>query len=179
MNDWLALSIEYANQRNYLDDLFRVYPTIPENVRDVNAEIWQRVEQAFDEKDNLKLINSLLQLELFPIKDSYVAYLKRDANSIHRNPKTIARICGRIYEMGIDKTYERASEPKETNRQIGPLFKRWMCNKSLGIEPIKLDKFMATEENAILDASDAEMQKYAKMHLHYELDKGLDLIARF
>ena len=29
MNPWLELSIEYANQRSYLDDLFRVYPTIP------------------------------------------------------------------------------------------------------------------------------------------------------
>ena len=30
MNPWMALSIEYANQRSYLDDLFQVYPTIPE-----------------------------------------------------------------------------------------------------------------------------------------------------
>ena len=27
---WLKLSIEYAQQRNYLDELFRVYPTIPD-----------------------------------------------------------------------------------------------------------------------------------------------------
>ena len=30
MNPWLKLSIEYANQQSYLDDLFKVYPTIPE-----------------------------------------------------------------------------------------------------------------------------------------------------
>ncbi|NLC10820.1 MAG: restriction endonuclease, partial [Firmicutes bacterium] len=29
MNCWLGLSIEYANKRSYLDDLFQVYPTIP------------------------------------------------------------------------------------------------------------------------------------------------------
>jgi hypothetical protein len=28
MNNWTKLSIEYANQRSYLDDLFQVYPTI-------------------------------------------------------------------------------------------------------------------------------------------------------
>ena len=27
MNKWTKLSIEYANQRSYLDDLFQVYPT--------------------------------------------------------------------------------------------------------------------------------------------------------
>lgn len=35
MNHWLELSIEYANQRSYLDDLFQVYPIIPEGVREV------------------------------------------------------------------------------------------------------------------------------------------------
>jgi NAD(P)H-flavin reductase len=32
MNNWTELSIEYANQRSYLDDLFHVYPTIPDGV---------------------------------------------------------------------------------------------------------------------------------------------------
>ena len=103
MNHWLELSIEYASQRNYLDDLFRVYPTVPEGIREINSETWERVKQSFDEKDNAGLIKSLLHLELFPIKDSYVAYLKRDAGAIERNPATVARLCGRLYEMGLDK----------------------------------------------------------------------------
>jgi hypothetical protein len=28
INKWTSLSIEYANQRSYLDDLFAVYPTL-------------------------------------------------------------------------------------------------------------------------------------------------------
>jgi len=28
MNKWTTLSIEYANQRSYLDHLFQVYPTV-------------------------------------------------------------------------------------------------------------------------------------------------------
>ncbi|WQR97940.1 hypothetical protein KVC81_00355 [Helicobacter pylori] len=35
MNYWTKLSIEYANQRSYLDDLFQVYPTIPEGLREI------------------------------------------------------------------------------------------------------------------------------------------------
>ena len=40
MNHWTELSIEYANQRSYLDDLFQVYPTIPEGIRDINEKTW-------------------------------------------------------------------------------------------------------------------------------------------
>ena len=93
------MSIEYAAQRSYLDDLFHVYPTIP--------------------------------------------------------------------------------EPKETNRQIGPLFKRWLRNKSLGVEPLKLDDFLKAKGNAILDAGDAEMMAFARKHLNYRHNKGLDFIGRF
>lgn len=32
MNYWTQLSIEFANQRNYLDELFKVYPTIQTTV---------------------------------------------------------------------------------------------------------------------------------------------------
>ena len=179
MNHWLELSIEYANQRNYLDNLFRVYPIIPEDIREIRAETWERVEQTFAERDNVALIQSLLKLDLFPIKDSYVAYLKRDAGAIERNPATVARLCGRLYEMGLDKIYERASEPKETNRQIGPLFRRWLNRQALGIRPVKLDDFVKTRDNAVLDGSDAELKEYAARHFNYSLEKGLDLIARF
>ncbi len=130
MNRWIELSIEYANQRSYLDDLFQVYPTIPEGIRDIDKEIWVNVEQAFTHKDNNALIRELLKLDLFPIKDSYVAYLKRDKSAINRNPRTVNRICGRLYEMGLDKIYERSSEPKETNRQIGPMFREWLRKKA-------------------------------------------------
>lgn len=179
MNPWLKLSIEYANQRSYLDDLFKVYPTIPEWIRDINKKIWSNVESAYQNQDNAKLIKHLIELDLFPIKDSYVAYLKRDKNSISRNPATINRICGRIYEMWIDKVYENCSEAKETNRQMGPAFRNWLRKKSLGIEPIKLNDFLSSNNNAILDEWDAGMMRFAQEHLWYERNKGLDFIGRF
>lgn len=175
----MKMSIEYANQRNYLDDLFQVYPTIPEGIRGVNNKGWQKVEKSFKEKDNIELIKNLLDLDLFPIKDSYVAYLKRDKSSIKRNPATINRLCGRLYEMGINEIFERCSEPKETNRQIGPLFRRWINNKSLGVMPVKLEEFIGSTDNAILDASDKEMKDFAKQHLDYKINKGLDFVGRF
>ena len=141
MNYWTGVSIEFANQRNYLDELFKVYPTVPEGIRDINQQKWQQVEAYFNSKDNIELVKSLLSFELFPIKDSYVAYLKRDSSAILRNPATINRLAGRIYELGLDKLYEKCSEPKETNRQIGPLFKRWLLQGTLGLPILPLAEF--------------------------------------
>lgn len=179
MNHWTELSIDFANQRNYLDELFSVYPTIPESIRDIDKNLWQQVEQFFQAKNNVELLNVLLKMDLFPIKDSYTAYLKRDSSSISRNPNTVDRLCGRLYEMGLDKIFERCSEPKETNRQIGPLFRRWLNNNGLGVTPVALEKFSSSENNAILDASDSQMMEFAKQNLGYKHNKGLDFVARF
>lgn len=179
MNYWTELSIEYANQRSYLDDLFQVYPTIPDGIREINLDRWKDIEIAFENKDNENLIKEFLKLEIFPIKDSYVAYLKRDSTSILRNPKTINRICGRIYEMGLDKIFERCSEPKETNRQIGPFFRRWINAKASGIKPVSLEEFISTKNDAILNGSDKQLLDFASSKLNYKYSKGLDFIGRF
>lgn len=179
INPWTQLSIDYANQRSYLDDLFRVYPTIPEGIRDIDEVLWKEVEKSFKKHDNLGLLESLLKLELFPIKNSYVAYLRRDQGALNRNPATVDRLCGRLYEMGINKIFEGASKPKETNTQIGPLFKRWLNKKALGIQPVKLDEFLKAKGNVVLAAGDAEMMRFARGHLNYRHNKGLDFIGRF
>jgi hypothetical protein len=179
MNYYTQLSIDYASQRSYLDDLFQVYPTIPDGIRDIDTKLFSQVEDSFHNQDNLKLLSTLLKMDLFPIKDSYIAYLKRDKESILRNPKTVNRICGRLYEMGLEKIYEKCTEPKETNRQIGPMFKRWMNSKALGLHPSRPGDFFNTTGDAILDATDKEMMDIAKEKFGYNRNKGLDFIGRF
>ena len=90
MGYWTDLSIEFANQRNYLDELFKIYPTIPEGIREINEHQWFHIEKSFNQSDNVSLINHLLKLDLFPIKDSYVAYLKRDSDAVLRNPRSLS-----------------------------------------------------------------------------------------
>ncbi|AQQ09921.1 Tsp45I type II restriction enzyme [Sedimentisphaera cyanobacteriorum] len=179
MNRYLELSIEYANQRSYLDDLFSVYPTIPEGIRDIDQQAWGKVEAAFNEGNNYELIRRLLEFDLFPIKDSYVAYLRRDKSALERNPKTTNRLAGRLYEMGLDLIYQKCSEAKETNRQIGPMFRKWAASKSLGLMPCSLEEFVSNNEDAVLKGSDVHLMRFAKEHLGYNHNKGLDLVARF
>ena len=179
MNYFLSQSIELANAKNYLDELFRVYPMSPDTLREIDTQKWAIFETQFKQNNQTKTIESLLDFELFPIKDLYVAYLRRDRSAIERNPMTIARICGRLKEMGLDEIYKNLSQPKETNRQIGPLFKRWVNSGALGLMPVSLQEFKSTNDNAILNASDLAMQDFAHESLGYENQKGLDFIARF
>jgi len=179
MNRWTELSIQYANQRSYLDDLFRVYPCIPEGIRDLDPERWARVEEAFQSRDSARLMGTMLDMDLFPIKDSYVAYLRRDRAAIGRNPATVARLCGRLYEMGLPQIHERCSEPKETNRQIGPLFRTWLGKGGLGVRPLVEKDFLRCAGNAVLAGSDRQLADFARERLHYTGGKGLDLVARF
>jgi hypothetical protein len=178
MNYWTDLSVQLASQRNYLDELFAVYPLAPDVIRQPNEATWHHVETAFQSRNDQQLLENLLKLDLFPIKDSYIPYLRHDRTAIGRNPETAKRICGRLYELGLEKIYARSSEPKETNRQIGPLFKRWLNQKTLGLPIVTELEFVATSENAILSGSDAQLKQFAKDHLNYNGEKGLDFIAR-
>ena len=81
--------------------------------------------------------------------------------------------------MGLNKIYESCSEPKETNRQIGPMFRIWLKQKPLGVQPVQLEQFMANDEDAILDASDRSMMMFASQNLGYKHNKGLDFVGRF
>ena len=180
MNHWTELSVELANQRNYLDLLFKVYPMSSNIRREINQNRWNKIENSFNDKNNEALIRELLKLELFPIKDSYVAYLKRDESSISRNPNIINRLAGALYEMGLDNIYEKCTEPKETNRQMGPLFKRWISTGTLGAPVFdNVKNFLESDGNAILNTSDTEMEKFAREYLGYNHEKGLDFVARF
>ena len=179
MNYFTQQSIELANQRNYLDLLFSVYPLSPDSIREVNARIWEKVERHYTQNNNKELLKALLELNLFPIKDGYVPYFRRDRSAIDRNPATVDRICGRIKELGLERLYEKCSQPKETNRQMGPLFRRWVQSGTLGVVPVPEPIFTQDDNNAILMGSDAQLKAFAQTHLGYSRDKGIDFIARF
>ena len=179
MNFWTELSIIYANQKSYLDDLFQVYPTIPNGIREINSTIWSEVENAFHEKNNIKLIKNLLLLEKFPFKDSYVNFFRLDDSSFQRNPQTINRLAGMVYSMGLEKLFDESSEPKETNTQIGGKFNNWLNKGVLGVLPVEESVFLSNNENAILKGGDKKLTSFSQQHFSYTKDKGLDFVARF
>ena len=179
MNYFTQQSIELANQRNYLDLLFSVYPLSPDTIRKIDMNVWSRIEKHYNSTNNIELFRALLDLKLFPIKDGYVPYFRRDKSAIERNPQTVNRICGRVRELGLDGLYEKCTQPKETNRQMGPLFRRWIESGTLGLFPVEETEFTNNSNNAILSGSDKQLKTFANKHLGYTRNKGVDLIARF
>jgi hypothetical protein len=180
MNLWTRKSIELANQRNYLDLLYKIYPMSVNLTRELSNEKIDTIKQCFQKKDNVTLIETLLKNEIFPVKDSYVAYLKKDKTSASRNPNTIARLSGLLYELGIDEIIARSSAPKETNRQMGQLFKNWVDNNSIGVTlTTDWNKFLDSEENIILSSGDTNKKDFAEKYLGYTRNKGLDFIGKF
>ena len=110
MNYWTKLSVDFAQQRNYLDELYKVYPITPNLRREIPKKREDKVREAFENNNNVMLVKELLELDLFPIKDSYVAYLKRDRSAIDRNPQTINRIAGTLFQMGIEEIIDKVEK---------------------------------------------------------------------
>jgi len=178
MNIFLKQSLDYAQQRSYLDDLFTVYPTINNRIRNINTKKWDDVEMAYEQKDKEALIMALLKMPLFPLKDSFVAFLKEDKSAIKRNPKTVERLALDILKMSRKELHDKCSKPKESNRQQGPAFMRFLKNEDFGIEKMSLEKFSQTEKDAILIANNSEMLRFANEHLFYNHPKSPDFIGR-
>ena len=180
MNLWTQKSIDLACQSNYLDQLYRIYPMSVNLRRELSQQTQDEIRTYLDNKDGKNLLNVLLKQEIFPIKDSYVAYLKRDKTAIERNPATVSRLAGMLIEMGFDEILDKTTTPKETNRQIGPMFKNWLANGALGVPVTDIpNEFLTHQGNIVLNASDAAMAHFAQSNLGYQHHKGLDFIAKF
>lgn len=179
MNKHLKESIELANNFDYLDRLYAIYPISHNLRRNIPKITLDKLEYAYNSQDNLLLLKEALKLNLFPLKDSYVAFLRKDEKFIEQNPKTVDRLAGSMYELGWDKFLNNITEPKESNRQMGSAFREWIKKKPLGILPVKIDKFIKDNSNAILDCSDDEAKNFALNEFGYDRNKGLDFVARF
>ena len=188
MNIWTQRSIDIANQSDYLDQLFKVYPLSANEKRELTPDVIKQIKQYMAEHNSKSLINLLLDqvkgkngadTHPFPIKYSYVSYLKNDRSAIERNPKTVERIAGYLYDMGLENIIEKTSSPKETNRQMGPLFKNYIDKGTLGVPVVKTEEqFMANDSDMIFNCPDTYGQHFAAKYLGYKRDKGLDFIAR-
>lgn len=181
MNLWLEKSIELANQRNYLDLLYKVYPTTQNLRREISDECLNKIESIYNSSEKIagNLLKELLKHELFPIKDSYIAYLKRDSAAIHRNPLTVARIENILYQMPLKEIIDNMTLPKESNRQIGPMFKNYIKNNLTCYKITSdIDEFLDTNTLVLFNGADSEMLNLAKNHFGYDRVKGLDFMAK-
>lgn len=179
MNYWTEKSIEIANEGDYLDRLYNIYPMANNECRNIAPDVIDTINRAIEDQDDTTLISYLLKQELFPIKDSYVAYLRKDSDAILRNPEIVNRITDRIYGMGAEEVIRRIREPKETNRQMGPLFNNWLKHGELGINLVETETaLLENKADCVFIGSDQAKMEFAHKYLGYNRKKGLDFLAR-
>lgn len=177
MNKWIKKSAILANAPGYLDKLQSVYPVTLTQERAIPEEVVQELKKIFDLRDDEKLIMQLLSFDKFPIKDPYVAFLRRNKGVfVKRNPETVKRICEQLYSLGFNGMLKGMKEPKEFNRQIGVLFKKWL--PTLGFPIVTEPEFERHQGVCLLSGSDNFLKTYAQNKLGYDIDKGIDMIAK-
>ena len=120
-----------------------------------------------------------VDMPLFPLKDSYVAFLKQDRGAIARNPQTVERLSRRLYDMGINRLLSEVQQPKEANRQMGQRFRSWLTSGSLGVPCLSAGGFLSSGQNCILAGGDSALKGFAQQKLNYISPNGLDLVAKF
>jgi len=177
MNYWVKNSIDLASKPGYLDNIYNVYPMEVGDIRQFPKELRNKIKLACEAGDKLDLIKLLLNnLDLFPIKDSYIAFLRRNKGALDINPGTVERIGGRLLNMGFNEIIKASSQPKETNRQIGPLFHRWI--PKLGYPVLSEQDFLNHKGVAFLEGSDTYLKDFSNKYLKTKLKKGLDLLLK-
>lgn len=182
MNEYIRKSLDLSKE-NYLDLLLDIYPMDEEPRRVIPNNKKTNIRNFICSQDKVSLILELLTLELFPIKDSYIAFLKRSANPrqvLENNPNTIERLGNRLINMGYDEIIDECSKPKETNRKIGPMFKNWIGTLSSTYNITTSENAILNNTNGIiiLNTSDDNMKRFATQHLGYTINKGIDFIAK-
>lgn len=176
---WTELSIQRAMTSSYLDDLFKIYPISEPRPRQISTVLTDKIKESFNKQDNLSLISNLLELEKFPFNDAYVSFIRSFPQAIEKNPKTINRLAGRCYELGLENLLKSAEKPKESNTQMGPLFKEWIKKGTIGLPLHQTEsEFNSDPDNCIYLAPDNQLKEFAKEHCKYTIDKGLDLVAK-
>lgn len=175
MNEWSQRTVNLVTEENYLDRLQEVYPH-EEGARDFDEEALTLIRESFAVRDNTGLLNKLLDLERFPYKDSYVGFLRKDRGAIARNPQVVARICNRLYEMGIDGVITGVTQLKEANTRRGNQFSGWTRAqfKWVGVEEFR----RSTQGIVMLDATELEARNFCNTEMGVGISKRPDMVVK-
>lgn len=183
MDKWVQKSINLAKSKYYLDRLMEIYPPDEISRGKIIEEESPSLKEIFQEKNCTKLVKELIRLKKcgfkFPIENPYISFLSHYEDAIDKNPRTIKKICDKIFEMNYDELKERLEAPKKASRRIGPMFKTWLKNSFIFLDINEFNKI--NNKIIFLNGGDKFLKEYAKGELKCrfrELSKGLDFVAK-
>lgn len=192
MNEWTKKSIDLANLPGYMDAIVKVYPFKLGDRRPVDNKIKKELKKLYSDGKNVELLLKLLELKKFPIDHPYVGFFKAEHRNsrkklLEKNPAALNKIIdvlrsqNRDNKTGFDGMIIGSEEPIAMNRQIGPLFGKYVENLCQQHEYSYLqeDEFReSTEGISVLNAGDKKAKEFAKENLDYTINKGLDIVAK-
>lgn len=179
MNEWVKKSIDLANSKGYLDQLFNVYPISERGLRDIPDKIKKEVIKYYNKKNKILLIENLLKLKKFPFDDPYIASLRMNIKNLKNNPRTIDRIGKKLLSMSAQKLIKGSRQAISPSKQFGNAFKSWLVKS--GYEFLEEDEFEEADKPVFLKGGDQKLKKYAIEKLGIKkrtLEKGLDFIIK-
>lgn len=177
MNFFLKESIEYAQQRTYLDDLYSVYPTINNNIRDIDKELWGKKEEAFDYEDNAELLRKLFNLNLSPLTNIQITSTGENQISAY-NKKTISRLANEVRSIVYNEFERKCIKQKNARKKTKSMFRNWVTRTEWGIPRLNNNEFSATDNDAICISTKKEMTDFSKNNLNYSDRREIDFLAR-
>ncbi len=177
MNKWTQKSIALANSNGYLDELNKIYPVDLGRARNLSPQIKSKIRKAFDNKNRLDLIKTLLELSRFPIDDPYLASFRRHPDLLRKNPRTIKRIGDILFSMGLNDILKLSSKPKSASRKFGQVFKNWLRTTKYPF--LTSHEIINYRGVAFLDGSDNNLKFFARKFLNLKsLKRRPDFILK-
>jgi hypothetical protein len=164
MNKWVKKSLELAQSTGYLDKLMQIYPP-DEIAREKNVEDeTTNLKKFFENKNCHELIKELIHLKKkgfkFPIENPYISFLSYSEEAIEKNPKTIRKICEKLFEMDYKMLKEELEAPKKPSRRMGSMFKDWLKKQYTFLNNEEFNKLK--NENVFLKGGDNFLKEYAE-----------------
>lgn len=176
MNEWIRRSIEIAEQRDYLDQLSRIYRVQLNPPRPADPNLIRQIETYHQRREFRELIELLIHHGRFPYREPFLGFLKADRSAMDRNSQTIRRISGVLQQMNPNEIVEGIEEAPEPNTQFGDHFRQWV--RALPFPRVEEAQFMAAAPVCVLEGGDATLLEFANRQLNCGLQKGPDLLAK-
>lgn len=98
-----------------------MHPVSQNLPKQIDQAMGNRVVDAVKADNDNELLNALLDLDLLPIKQPFVTYMKKDRGSVRCNLGTVQQIASELRGYDMEQLWRMCSAPKETNRQLGPM----------------------------------------------------------
>ena len=175
MSTWCTKSFTLVSKGGYLDKLSSIY-TAPEPLPlSLSKSLYNRIESALNQPNDYALLECLLNLDRFPFNDPYVSFLRKNPQAINDNPNTVARLCSRLRQMGITEVVKGLEEPKQFNRQMGQLFRKWITSNYSSAKDE--NSFINSNLLIFLDASGEKLRQFANQ-IGCGLQKQPDFVAK-